>query len=96
MARQWLADGAICRPYMMRLRIVTPSPNLSHWFYNRAILGRGCSHSVGHSRHRLVSPPIRRYHQLSASTALLRTQRVLADGIMVPPTTMTMRWRCTK
>lgn len=85
MARQWLADGAIGRPYMMRMRNATPGPDWGHWFYSRARVGGGVVMQLGIHGIDLLRHLFGDITSVSASTALLRTERMLADGTLAHP-----------
>ena len=85
LARHLLADGAIGRPYSMRLRNATPGADWGAWFYSKARVGGGVVmqlgvHGIDLSRHLFGE-----IAALSATTALLRTERMLADGSLVQP-----------
>lgn len=85
MARQWLADGVVGQPYMVRLRNATPGPDWGHWFYSRARVGGGVVMQLGIHGIDLLRHLLGDITRLSASTALLRTERKLADGSLVHP-----------
>ena len=84
-ARQLLADGAIGRPYSMRMRNATPGPDWGAWFYSRARVGGGVVMQLGVHGIDLLRHLFGDIGFVSANTALLRTERCLADGSAVHP-----------
>ena len=84
-ARQWLTEGAIGRPYSMRMRNATPGPDWGAWFYSRARVGGGVVMQLGIHGIDLLRHLFGDIDSLSANTALLRTERRLADGAVVHP-----------
>ncbi len=84
-ARQWLADGAIGKPYTMRIRNATPGPDWSNWFYSRARVGGGVVMQLGIHGIDLLRHLFGEIDSVSASTALMRSERLLADGTVVHP-----------
>lgn len=85
LARQWLADGAIGRPYMLRIRNATPGPDWGNWFYSRVRAGGGVVMQLGIHGIDLLRHLIGDICSVSANTTLLRTERRLADGTVVHP-----------
>ncbi|MBK9608834.1 MAG: Gfo/Idh/MocA family oxidoreductase [Betaproteobacteria bacterium] len=83
--RELLADGAIGRPYALRMRNATPGPDWGAWFYSRARVGGGVVMQLGVHGIDLLRHLCGDIGQLSAQTALLRTERTLADGSVVHP-----------
>lgn len=86
-AQQLLADGAIGRTYSMRMRNATPGPDWGAWFYSRARVGGGVVMQLGVHGIDLLRHLFGDIDALSAQTALLRTERILADGTVVHPDT---------
>jgi predicted dehydrogenase len=84
-ARQLLAAGAIGRPYSMRMRNATPGPDWGSWFYSRERVGGGVVMQLGVHGIDLLRHLFGDIDSLSASTALLRTERTLADGTVIHP-----------
>ena len=85
LARQLLADGAIGRPYSMRMRNATPGPDWGAWFYSKARVGGGVVMQLGVHGIDLLRHLFGEIESASANTALLRTERILADGTVVHP-----------
>lgn len=85
MARQLLTDGAIGRPYSMRMRNATPGPDWGAWFYSKARVGGGVVMQLGVHGIDLLRHLFGGIERVSANTALLRTKRSLADGTIVNP-----------
>ena len=84
-ARQLLAEGAIGRTYSMRMRNATPGPDWGAWFYSRERVGGGVVMQLGVHGIDLLRHLFGDIDALSARTALLRTERTLADGTVVHP-----------
>ena len=84
-ARQWLAAGAIGRPYSMRMRNATPGADWGAWFYRRARVGGGVVMQLGVHGIDLLRHLFGDIDCVSANTALLRTERTLADGTTIYP-----------
>ena len=84
-ARELLADGAIGRPYALRMRNATPGPDWGAWFYSRARVGGGVVMQLGVHGIDLLRHLCGDIGAVSAQTALLRTTRTLADGSVVHP-----------
>lgn len=84
-ARQLLAEGAIGVPYAMRMRNATPGADWGAWFYSRAQVGGGVVMQLGVHGIDLLRHLFGDITALSAHTALMRTERVLADGSVVHP-----------
>lgn len=84
-ARQLLAAGAIGRPYSMRMRNATPGADWGSWFYSRARVGGGVVMQLGVHGIDLLRHLFGDIEFLSANTALLRTERTLADGTLIYP-----------
>ncbi|MBK7470149.1 MAG: Gfo/Idh/MocA family oxidoreductase [Betaproteobacteria bacterium] len=84
-ARALLAEGAIGRPYSLRLRNATPGPDWGAWFYSKARVGGGVVMQLGVHGIDLLRHLCGEIDALSAHTALLRTERALADGTLVHP-----------
>jgi predicted dehydrogenase len=84
-ARQLLAEGAIGRPYSMRMRNATPGPDWGSWFYSRERVGGGVVMQLGVHGIDLLRHLFGDIDSLSANTALLRTERTLADGTVIHP-----------
>lgn len=84
-ARRWLAEGAIGKPYTMRIRNATPGPDWANWFYSRARVGGGVVMQLGIHGIDLLRHLFGEIDSVSASTALMRSERVLADGTLVHP-----------
>ena len=85
LARQLLADGAIGQPYSMRMRNATPGADWGAWFYSRARVGGGVVMQLGVHGIDLLRHMFGDIVAVSASTALLRRERMLADGTTVRP-----------
>ena len=85
LARQLLADDAIGRPYSMRMRNATPGPDWGAWFYSRARVGGGVVMQLGVHGIDLLRHLFGDIGFVSANTALLRTERCLADASVVHP-----------
>ena len=85
MAGQLLADGAIGRPYSIRMRNATPGPDWGAWFYAKARVGGGVVMQLGVHGIDLLRHLFGEIESVSANTALLRTERILADGAIVHP-----------
>ena len=85
LARQLLADGAIGRPYSMRMRNATPGPDWGTWFYSKARVGGGVVMQLGVHGIDLLRHLCGDIESVSANTALLRTERTLSDGSVVRP-----------
>ena len=85
LARQLLADGAIGRPYSMRLRNATPGADWGAWFYQKARVGGGVVMQLGVHGIDLLRHLVGEIEAVSANTALMRTERSLADGSVVHP-----------
>ena len=85
LARQCLAEGAIGRPYSMRMRNATPGPDWGSWFYRRASVGGGVVMQLGIHGIDLLRHLFGEIESVSANTALLRKERRLADGTIVQP-----------
>ncbi len=85
LARQLLADGAIGRPYSMRLRNATPGADWGAWFYQRARVGGGVVMQLGVHGIDLLRHLFGAIEAVSATTALMRSERTLADGSVVHP-----------
>ena len=85
LARQLLAEGAIGRPYSMRLRNATPGADWGAWFYRKAHVGGGVVMQLGVHGIDLLRHLFDGIEAVSASTALMRTERTLADGSVVHP-----------
>ena len=85
LARQLLADGAIGRPYSMRMRNATPGPDWGAWFYSKARVGGGVVMQLGVHGIDLLRHLFDDIESVSANTALLRTERRLTDGSVVLP-----------
>ena len=84
-ARQLLAEGAIGRTFSMRMRNATPGPDWGAWFYSRERVGGGVVMQLGVHGIDLLRHLFGEIDALSARTALLRTERRLADGTLVHP-----------
>ena len=84
-ARQLLAEGAIGRPFSMRMRNATPGPDWGAWFYSKARVGGGVVMQLGVHGIDLLRHLFGEIESVSANTALLRTERILADGTVVHP-----------
>lgn len=84
-ARELLAEGAIGRPYSMRMRNATPGADWGSWFYSRARVGGGVVMQLGVHGIDLLRHLFGEIDSLSANTALLRTERTLADGTIIHP-----------
>ncbi len=84
-ARELLAQGAIGRPYSLRMRNATPGPDWGAWFFSKARVGGGVVMQLGVHGIDLLRHLIGDIDALSAQTALLRTERTLADGTLVHP-----------
>lgn len=84
-ARRLLADGAIGRPFSMRMRNATPGPDWGDWFYSRARVGGGVVMQLGVHGIDLLRHLFGDIATLGATSALLRTERTLADGTTVRP-----------
>ena len=85
LARQLLADGAIGRPYSMRLRNATPGADWGAWFYQQARVGGGVVMQLGVHGIDLLRHLCGDIETVSAHTALMRTERTLVDGSVVHP-----------
>ena len=84
-ARQLLVEGAIGKPYSMRMRNATPGPDWGAWFYSGERVGGGVVMQLGVHGIDLLRHLFGDIDTLSARTALLRTERTLADGTVVHP-----------
>lgn len=85
LARKLIADGAIGRPYTLRVRNATPGPDWGGWFYSREQVGGGVVMQLGIHGIDLLRHLFGDIVRVSATTALLRTERRLADGTIVHP-----------
>jgi predicted dehydrogenase len=84
-ARELMAEGAIGRVFSIRLRNATPGPDWNGWFYNKARVGGGVVMQLGVHGIDLLRHLFGDIESISAQTALLRTERTLADGTVVHP-----------
>lgn len=85
LARELLAQGAIGQPYSMRMRNATPGPDWGEWFYSRERVGGGVVMQLGVHGIDLLQHLFGAIVTVKASTALLRGERLLADGSTVRP-----------
>ena len=84
-ARQWLAEGAIGKPYTMRIRNATPGPDWGNWFYSQTQVGGGVVMQLGIHGIDLLRHLFGEINSVSSSTALMRSERKLSDGTLVHP-----------
>ncbi len=83
LARKLIAEGAIGRPYTLRMRNATPGPDWGGWFYSRERVGGGVVMQLGIHGIDLLRHLFGDIVRVSASTALLRAERRLADASVV-------------
>jgi predicted dehydrogenase len=84
-ARDFLASGVGGKIYSARIRNATPGPDWSDWFFRREKVGGGVVLQLGVHGIDLVQHMLGPIERLSAVTALLKTERVLADGRRIFP-----------
>ncbi len=83
-ARALLAAGAIGEVYTVRQRNATPGADWGAWFYDRTQTG-GVVQQLGVHGIDLVRQLCGEIVAVRATTALLKTRRLLADGTVVAP-----------
>lgn len=79
-ARELVAEGAIGVLHSIRIRNATPGPDWGDWFYKRANVSGGVVHQLGVHGIDLVRLLAGEIASVSASTAILKPIRTLADG----------------
>ncbi|MCZ8309472.1 MAG: Gfo/Idh/MocA family oxidoreductase [Magnetospirillum sp.] len=79
-ARELIADGAIGALQSIRIRNATPGPDWGDWFYKRANVSGGVVHQLGVHGIDLVRLVAGEIASVSATTAILKPVRTLADG----------------
>ncbi len=84
-ARRLLADGVIGQVFSIRMRNATPGPDWDAWFYSRARVGGGVVMQLGIHGIDLLRHLFGEIIGVSANTALMRTERTLADGTRIRP-----------
>ncbi|MCA3264291.1 MAG: Gfo/Idh/MocA family oxidoreductase [Telmatospirillum sp.] len=79
-ARELVAEGAIGALHSIRIRNATPGPDWGDWFYKRANVSGGVVHQLGVHGIDLVRLVAGEIASVSATTAILKPIRTLADG----------------
>jgi predicted dehydrogenase len=79
-ARELVADGAIGALQSIRIRNATAGPDWGDWFYKRANVSGGVVHQLGVHGIDLVRLVAGEIASVSATTAILKPNRTLADG----------------
>ncbi|MBL8698795.1 MAG: Gfo/Idh/MocA family oxidoreductase [Alphaproteobacteria bacterium] len=79
-ARELVAAGAIGTVTSLRLRNATPGPDWADWFFKSARVGGGVVLQLGVHGIDLILQLCGPVARVSATTATLRPERVLADG----------------
>jgi predicted dehydrogenase len=79
-ARELVAEGAIGVLQSIRIRNATPGPDWGDWFYKSANVSGGVVHQLGVHGIDLVRLVAGEIANVSATTAILKPIRTLADG----------------
>lgn len=79
-ARDLVANGAIGALHSIRIRNATPGPDWDDWFYKSANVSGGVVHQLGVHGIDLVRLVAGEIASVSATTAILKPVRTLADG----------------
>jgi predicted dehydrogenase len=80
MARELVADGAIGEVTSVRLRNATPGPDWADWFFKKSRVAGGVVLQLGVHGIDLLTQMCGHVAAVSATTAILRAERLLADG----------------
>jgi predicted dehydrogenase len=80
MACQLVADGSIGEVTSVRLRNATPGPDWADWFFKKSRVAGGVVLQLGVHGIDLLTQICGRVAHVSATTAILRSERRLADG----------------
>jgi predicted dehydrogenase len=83
--RALLAEGTLGRVYSIRLRNATQGADWAPWFYQRDAVGGGVVLQLGVHGIDLLRHLFGEIEALSAATALMKSERRLADGTIVRP-----------
>jgi predicted dehydrogenase len=84
-ARELLDEGRLGPIYALRLRNATPGPDWQDWFFSRARVGGGVVLQLGVHGIDLARHLVGDIASVTATVALHRRERVLADGRIVHP-----------
>lgn len=82
-ARELIAAGAIGTPTSARMRNATPGPDWGDWFFKKTRVGGGVVPQLGIHGIDLLTQLFGPVVSLNATTAILRQERLLADGRVV-------------
>ncbi len=80
MARELVADGTIGEVTSIRLRNATPGPDWADWFFKKSRVAGGVVLQLGVHGIDLLTQVCGPVAAVSATTAILRAERQLADG----------------
>jgi len=83
--RELLADGRLGPVYALRMRNATPGPDWQAWFFSRERVGGGAVLQLGVHGIDLCRHLFGEIETVTATVALQRQERVLADGSTVRP-----------
>ncbi len=83
--REILADGRLGPVYALRMRNATPGPDWQAWFFSRERVGGGAVLQLGVHGIDLCRHLFGEIETVTATVALQRQERVLADGSRVRP-----------
>lgn len=84
-ARRLIADGTLGRLFSVRQRNATPGAGWAAWFYRRVEVGGGVVLQLGTHGIDLLRHLFGDIQRVWATTATLRSERVLDDGTVVRP-----------
>ncbi len=85
MVQQLLADGALGDIHFVRHRNATPGADWAAWFYSKENVGGGVMLQLGTHGIDLLRHVFGEIHRVRATTALMVSERRLADGTVVRP-----------
>ncbi len=91
-ARALIAQGAIGTVTSLRMRNATPGPDWADWFFDPARVSGGVVHQLGVHGIDLLGVLCGPIADVSATTAILRPERALADGRHVRVHTPDSAW----
>jgi len=83
--RELLAEGKLGPVYAARMRNATPGPDWQAWFFSRARVGGGVVLQLGVHGIDLLRHVVGEIDRVTATVALKRPERTLADGRTVRP-----------